>query len=272
MIIKTFSNLKIPALGLGTWRLSGAECKKTILHALDLGYRHFDTADAYANEQDIGQAIVQSGISRDDIFVTTKLPWEKLRGEEVITAVKQSLEKLQMHYVNLLLIHWPSTQGVPVEETLEAMQVLKADGKIRAIGVSNFTPTLLQEAIKHANILCNQVEYHPFLAQTRLLELAAENDMMLTAYCPLAKGEVLENTVIQKIAKTHGKKPAQVALRWLVQQENVVAIPKAANPEHLKSNIDIFDFELSEEEMNKISGLNEKRRLINPEFAPQWEN
>lgn len=272
MITKTFNDLRIPALGLGTWRLNGTTCRKIVLQALEIGYRHIDTADAYGNEQDIGDAIAQSGIPRDDIFLTTKLPWEKLRGDEVISSVRESLKKLQTRYVNLLLIHWPSTQGVPVEETLEAMQVLKADGKVRAIGVSNFTPTLLQEAMQHANILCNQVEYHPFLAQTRLLELAAENDLMITAYCPIARGKVAEHDIIKEIAKTHDKAPTQVALRWLVQQENVVAIPKTANPDHLKSNFNIFDFELSEEEMTRISSLGEGRRLIDPEFAPQWEN
>ncbi|UII32937.1 aldo/keto reductase [Fulvivirga ulvae] len=272
MIIKTFGDLKIPALGLGTWRLNGNTCKNIVLQALNIGYRHIDTADAYGNEQDIGRAIAQSGISRDDIFLTTKLPWEKLRGNEVIAAMRQSLDKLQTQYTNLLLIHWPSTQGVPVKETLEAMQMLKADGKIRAIGVSNFTPTLLTEALKHANILCNQVEYHPFLAQSRLLEMATENELMITAYCPIARGKVSDSETIKEIAETHDKLPTQITLRWLIQQKNVVAIPKTANPEHLKSNFDIFDFELSEAEMNRISGLNQGLRLIDPEFAPHWES
>lgn len=270
MITKTFSGIEVPALGLGTWRLEGAECKKAVLHALDLGYRHIDTAAAYGNEKEVGKAIRESQISRDEIFLTTKLPWEQLSCKEVLHGFEQSLERLDLPYTDLLLIHWPSTQNIPLEETLEAMKVLKADGKARAIGVSNFPPALLKKALDISNIMCDQVEYHPFLSQQKLLEIAKEHDLMLTAYSPLARGEVMNDPTIDAIADKHGKSPVQVTLRWLIQQPQVVAIPKAAAPEHRATNFNIFDFELTNEEMSSIFALDKGKRLINPEFAPEW--
>lgn len=270
-MIKTFGRIKVPAIGLGTWQLQGAACKKAILNALDIGYRHIDTAQAYGNEEDVGQALEEAEISRDDFFITTKIQPQNLTADKVLKSFNESLDKLHTDFTDLVLIHWPSPDDVPLEETLEAMRLLKADGKTRCIGVSNFTPSLLEETLEIANILCNQVEYHPFLGQQKLLHMAIENDLMLTAYSPLAKGEVMQNGTLKEIANKYNKTPAQVTLRWLIQQENVVAIPKAADPEHQKSNIDIFDFELTDSEMSSISGLKKGKRLIDPDFAPQWD-
>lgn len=266
MMIKTFDRLDIPALGFGTWQLKGKRCKEAIHHALEIGYRHFDTAQLYDNEQEVGQALIASGISRDEIFITTKIRQDRLTCEEVLRSFEESLEKLGTDYCDLLLIHWPS-EDIPLEETLEAMKVLKADGKISAIGVSNFNTALLQEALETANIMCNQVEYNPYIDQDGLLQLATSQRLMLTAYSPLAKGKVMEDATIQQIGKRYGKNPVQVALRWLIQQQNVVAIPKAADPGHRESNFQIFDFELTPDEMNKIFHLARDRQVVNNSAA-----
>lgn len=270
-MIKIFSKIEVPAIGFGTWELTGHSCRKAILHALDIGYRHVDTARAYGNEKDVGAALEEAGISRDDVFLTTKIEPQNLAADKVLKCMDESLENLKTDYVDLLLIHWPSPEQVPLQETLEAMKLLKADGKTRSIGVSNFTPSLLKQALETANILCNQVEYHPFLSQRKLLRFARRHDLMLTAYSPLAKGEIMNNPTLIRIGNAHGKNPAQVTLRWLIQQDNVVVIPKAADPEHRAANFNIFDFELTDDEMSSISNLDRGQRLIDPEFAPQWE-
>lgn len=270
-MIKTFGRIEVPALGFGTWRLRNEACRKAIIHALEIGYRHIDTAQAYDNEQDIGLALEEAGISRDEVFLTTKISPDNLSGEQVLKSFEESLEKLKTDYTDLILIHWPSTNGIPLEETLEAMKLLKADGKTRSVGVSNFTPKLLKETLAVANITCNQVEYHPFLGQRKLLKLSHKHDLMLTAYCPLAKGGIANDPTLQKIGRKYNKTPAQVTLRWLIQQENVVAIPKAADPEHRASNFNIFDFNLTEDEMDMIFALEKGKRLIDPAFAPKWD-
>ncbi|MTI21555.1 aldo/keto reductase [Fulvivirga sp. RKSG066] len=269
-MIKEIKGDKVPALGFGTWRLEGKEGEKAVADALEIGYRHIDTAQAYDNEEFVGNAIKASGIDRDEIFLTTKAHWDHLEPDELISRFNESLEKLKTDYVDLFLIHWPSPQGVPTKETLQAMLELSADRKTRHIGVSNFPPVKLREALEHAELYCNQVEYHPFLDQTELLNIAEEHDMLVTAYCPLARGKAMDENDLQVIAKKHGKTPAQVALRWLIQQKQVSAIPKASSPEHRKANFQIFDFELSDEDMKTINKFDRKMRLINPEFAPEW--
>jgi diketogulonate reductase-like aldo/keto reductase len=174
--------------------------------------------------------------------------------KRIIETTRESLKRLRTNRVDLLLMHWPS-QGVPLEETLGAMRELQEEGSVRHIGVSNFPPSMVEDATLHAEIFCNQVEYHPYQAQDDLLEQAKEMDYLLTAYRPLSKGTILNDETLQEIAEAHGKTPAQVALRWLIQQEKVAAIPKARSEDHLKSNLDVFDFELSEEEMERIFGL-----------------
>ncbi|NBC16042.1 MAG: aldo/keto reductase [Bacteroidetes bacterium] len=269
MIHRTIRGIEIPALGLGTWQLTGDACTEGVEHALDLGYRHIDTAQAYENEDQVGTALRNTPVDRDEIYLTTKVWVENLVPAAVRRSTEASLRRLGTDYVDLLLIHWPSTD-VPLERTLDAMMVLRDEGKTREVGVSNFTPSLVRRALDHAPILCNQVEYHPFLDQDALLDLAEARDLLLTAYSPLARGRVMEDETMQAIAEAHGKTPAQVALRWLLQQDQVAAIPKASTAAHREANVDVFDFALSEDEMDRIFDLAGDERLIDPSFAPAW--
>ena len=267
MRYQTIQGESVPALGFGTYKLKGDACRTGVTHALELGYRHIDTAQMYGNEAEVGQGLGEASVDRDEVFLTTKLWHTNLRPADVHRTAEDSLRKLDTDYVDLLLIHWPN-DAVPVAATLEAMLDLKAQDKIRHIGVSNFTPTLVQEALDHAPIFANQVEYHPFLSQAPLLEMAQAHDFMLTAYQPIARGTVNDDETLQSIGAAHGKSPVQVTLRWLLQQDQVVPIPKAASADHRAANIDIFDFELTEDEMAQISALHRGERRVDPHFAP----
>jgi 2,5-diketo-D-gluconate reductase B len=258
----------VPRLGFGTWQIQGEDCYAAVRDALDLGYRHIDTAQAYENEDRVGEAIADSRVARQDIFLTTKVWKDRLAYDDVISSTETSLGKLQTDYVDLLLIHWP-VDDVPLEETLGAMSELRKQGKARHIGVSNFTPGLVRDALEITPIACNQVEYHPYLDQSKLVDQAAEHGMMLTAYSPLARGRVLGDEDLLDIGARYGKSAAQVALRWSIQQEPVVAIPKAASAEHRRSNLKIFDFELTDEEMRRIDAKRRDDRIINPSWAPR---
>ena len=269
MIYQNIKGEDVPALGLGTWQLNGKACIRAVERALEIGYRHVDTAQAYENEKEVGRALVQSAIDRADLFLTTKVWRENLAPNRVRPSTERSLKDLGVDYVDLLLIHWPA-DDVPASETLGVMRTLQREGKVRYLGVSNFTPSLVEEALEAAPLFCNQVEYHPFLSQDELLALARRHGMLLTAYSPLARGNVLEDETLRHIGEGHGKSPAQVALRWLVQQRGVAAIPKAADEDHLQSNFDIFDFELSGGEMDRIAGLARGERITSPAFAPTW--
>lgn len=268
MIYQDIKGEDVPALGLGTWKLDGKACTEAVERALEIGYRHIDTAQAYENEQEVGLALTQSAVDRDDLFLVTKVWRENLAPDQVRTSTQQSLKNLGVDYVDLLLVHWPVDE-VPVGQTLQAMRKLQEEGKVRYIGVSNFPPARLEEALEEAPLFCNQVEYHPFLSQDELLAILRRHGMLLTAYSPIARGMVAENETLQQIGEAHGKSAVQAALRWLVQQEGVAAIPKAADEDHLQSNFEIFDFELTPEEMDRISGLARGERLVIPEFAPE---
>ncbi len=269
-ISKTIQGAPVPALGFGTWPLKGSECREAVVDALGLGYRHIDTARMYNNEWEVGQGLKDSGIPREEIFLTTKLWSTELEGPKVKGYLEESLQKLQTAYVDLLLIHWPNPK-VLVAETLAAMMHLREEGKVRQIGVSNFPPDLLEEALRHAPVFCNQVEYHPFLSQQRLAEICRERDVLLTAYSPIAHGAVMQEPLLLEIARKYGKSPVQVTLRWLLQQEKVAAIPKAASQVNRQNNLNIFDFTLTQEEMTLIFGLARNQRLINPAWGPKWE-
>ncbi len=245
---------KVPSLGLGTWRLSGEECVRSVERALALGYRHVDTAQMYANEDEVGRGIRNSGVDREEVFLVTKVRTNSFSYDGVIRSTRESLNKLQTEYVDLLLMHWPNP-SVPLEETLGAMTELQEEGSVKHVGVSNFPPSMVEEATRHATVFCNQVEYHPYRGQDELLKQARERDYLLTAYSPVAKGRVSRDAALKEIGQAHGKTPAQVALRWLIQQEKVAAIPKAASEVHLQSNFDIFDFELSQEEMERVCAM-----------------
>lgn len=260
---------KIPVLGFGTWQITGIGTKETIKHALDLGYRQIDTAQLYNNEDKVGKAIEEADVDREDVFLTTKIWRTNLRYNDVLNSFEGSLKKLRTDYVDLLLIHWP-TKHVPLKNTLQAMNELMEDGKVRHIGVSNFTVDLMRKArnLSKAPLFGNQVEYHPFISQDEILNYCRTHDLLLTAYSPLARGDVLKNEILREIGEKHGKSAAQVTLRWHIQQENVITIPKAAKKEHQRENFNVFDFQLSDHEMERISKLRGSKRKVNPGFAP----
>jgi diketogulonate reductase-like aldo/keto reductase len=251
---QTIRGEKVASLGLGTWRLSGQECVRAVERALALGYRHIDTAQMYANEGEVGRGIQNSGVDREEIFLVTKVRTSSFSYDEVIRSTRESLKKLRTDHVDLLLMHWPNP-SVPLEETLGAMTELQEEGSVKHVGVSNFPTSMVEQAARHATVFCNQVEYHPYKAQSELLEQAKEMDYLLTAYSPVARGAVANDVTLRGIGEAHDKRPTQVALRWLIQQEKVAAIPKAASEEHLRSNFDIFDFKLSDEEMKRVFAL-----------------
>jgi 2,5-diketo-D-gluconate reductase B len=267
----TVQGVEIPKLGLGTWQMSGAACERAVADALELGYRHIDTARMYGNEAEVGRAIAAAGVGRGEIFLTTKLLPSALSAAGVRRQLDGSLKDLRLDHVDLLLIHWPSTDGTPLAETLGAMCELREQGATRHLGVSNFPRAMALEALALAPIVCDQVEYHPYLGQPELLALARERDLMLTAYSPLAQGALLRDPAIREIAELHGRNPAQVVLRWLLDQPQVAAVPKASSREHLAANLDIFDFELSDDERAAIARLQRGARTIDPAFAPDWD-
>lgn len=256
------NGVKIPQIGLGTYQMQGDTCTEAVRYALDHGYRHVDTAEFYDNEAAIGDAIED----RDSIFLTSKVWRTNLHHDDVIDACNASLNRLDTEHLDLYLIHWPN-ESIPMEETFDALEELYEKGKIRAVGVSNFTITHLKEAMGSSDvpITMNQVEFHPFLYQEELLEFCHDHDIQLTAYAPIARNKVAENEQIQEIAERHGKTPAQVSLRWLLQH-GTIAIPKASTEAHIEQNMHVFDFELSDEEMRTLNALPQER-LIEPGFA-----
>ena len=249
----TVGGVEIPSVGLGTWRLTGDSCRKSVRTALELGYRHVDTAQAYSNERQVGNALRNSDVAREDVFVTTKLGRGNRAYDDVVRSTEESLAKLGTDYIDLLLIHWPDPV-TPLRETLAAMNELVDRGAVRHVGVSNFDVDRLARAreLSEHGILTNQVQYNPYWSQTELLDYCRIHDVALTAYSPLAHGGVLEDPVLGSIGEKYDKHPAQIALRWLVQQPNVLTVPKATSREHLAANIDIFDFELTDEEMDRV--------------------
>jgi len=262
---------RLPALGFGTWPLIGADGARTVRTAIDVGYRHIDTAQLYGNEADVGKGIKDSQVPRGELWVTTKLSRDHLGAADVARSTDESLRKLGLDYLDLLLIHWPS-KTVSLAETLAAMTRLRDSGKTRFIGVSNFTTGLLDEAARLADILCNQVEYHPFLDQRAVLGATRKHGLFLTAYSPVARGQVPNDKTLQGIGKKYGKTAAQVALRWLMEQDNVAAIPKAGSREHMKANIDIFDFALAPEDRAAIDALRGDGRIVDiAGWSPEWD-
>lgn len=256
----------IPTLGLGTWMNTGATCVETVRTALELGYRHVDTAQAYGNEAKVGNGIAAAEVDRDAVFLTTKVSRSNLRYDDVHESVRASLDRLGVGYVDLLLIHWPHPRR-PVEETLSAMTELREEGLVTHVGVANFTRSQLRRACRVADspIVTNQVLYHPLIDQTPLRTYCRDAGITLTAYSPLARGAVVGDDLLAEIGSRYGKTAAQVALRWLIQQPGVVAIPKATGRAHLEENLAVFDFELTDEEMQRIHdrrpGL--RRRALN---------
>ncbi|MBS1271061.1 MAG: putative oxidoreductase [Candidatus Marinimicrobia bacterium] len=246
----------IPALGIGTWQMHGSTCRKSVLKALEIGYRHVDTAQMYRNEEEVGKAIRESDISRDDIFLTTKVVQSNLAPSDVLSSTRASLDRLESEYIDLLLIHWPSST-VPIPDSIQAMNELQEEGVVKHIGVSNFSVAEMQEALNASEtpIITNQVEFYPSRTRGAILDFCQENDLMLTAYSPLGKGRIIGHPTLEDIGEKYGKSSAQVALHWLIQQLNVSVIPKASTDQHIRENFDIFDFELSEKEMKIVASL-----------------
>ena len=248
---------RIPAVGLGTWSLKGAECTRVVKTALKLGYRHIDTAELYGNEEDIGAAV--KDFDRSKIFVTSKVRGENLRYDDVIKACNRSLDALGTGYLDLYLIHWPSGE-VPLEETLKAFHKLLNEGKIRSAGVSNFDRSLLKTALEMADfpITVNQVEFHPYRYRKNLLDFCKASGVVAIAYSPLGVGKLLQDTAINDVAARYNKSAAQVCLRWSLQK-GVAVIPKARSEEHLKENLDIFDWSLTERDVRKLDLLKKSK-------------
>lgn len=261
----------LPALGLGTWELRGRTCRRAVRHALHIGYRHIDTAAMYQNELEVGQGIRESGIPRQDLFLTTKLGMTQLRRADAISSAEASLRQLAADYVDLLLIHWPRREA-PLGETLEALMSMVEAGKARHIGVSNFPSALLREAASLAPIACNQVEYHPFLSQRTLLATARELEIAVVAYSPLAVGRVVRDKTLRVIGKRYGKSAAQIALRWLLQQDGVGALTRSRRRSRRKAALAVLDFELSDQDMTAVSALARGERFFEPDwFAYRWD-
>jgi len=261
---------RVPTLGFGTFRMRGDVCAEAVFNAIAAGYRHLDTAEIYENEEAVAEGIRSAVVERNELFITTKAWMDDLSADGVQKSLDGSLKRLDTDYVDLWLVHWPNP-AFPIRETLAAMSELVAAGKVRYFGVSNFPVALFEEAASIAPIVCNQVEYHPYLAQGEVLAAARAHGAFITAYAPLAMGEVGRDATLREIGDRHGKTAAQVALRWLTQQGDVAAIPKSSNPVHIHENIDIFDFALTQEEMTRISALARGERLIDPDFAPKWD-
>jgi len=258
----TKNNVNIPSIGLGTWDVRGKEGEKTIQLALDLGYRHIDTAQMYENEKEVGNAISDSKIEREEIFITTKIYTLIVKNDGIEDSFENSLINLKTDYVDLLLIHFPAFT-TNLSDMLDILFKLKETGKTKNIGISNFNHNLVNECIKlgYKDIFCNQVEYHPYLEQNNLIRVLKEYNIIPVAYSPLAKGKLLNDKVVIKIAEKYSKQPAQIILRWLNQQD-WISIPKSANEDRMKENMNIFDFTISEKDMNLLHGLARNYRAV----------
>jgi diketogulonate reductase-like aldo/keto reductase len=262
---------RIPIVGLGTWALRGRDCARLTEQAIKIGYRHIDTAQMYDNEHEVGEGVRASGL-RSEVMVTTKVQPTSLAPHDLERSVKESLTKLRLDVIDLLLIHWPNPR-VPLAETLGAMAKMKREGYTRQIGVSNFTVALLEEANKDSSepLVCNQVECHPFLNQDKIIAACRKNGIAVIAYSPIARGGAAGDKVLEKIGKVHGKTAAQVCLRWLIQQ-GIVVIPRTSRLERLEENFALFDFELSDSEMREIAGLGRRSgRIVDWTWSPKWD-
>jgi 2,5-diketo-D-gluconate reductase B len=265
---------RIPLIGLGTWELRGRSCARIIEQALQLGYRHVDTAELYDNEREVGEGLRAAGLKRDAVFITTKVWPSHFAPGDLERSAQQSLARLRTPYVDLLLLHWPNPQ-IPLRDTLGALCKVKRAGLARHIGVSNFTVALVEEAVKHADepLVCNQIEVHPFIDQSKVIAACRRHGMAIVAYSPIARGGVSRHKVLARIGKAHGKTAAQVSLRFLVQW-GIVVIPRTSRLERLSENLAIFDFELSAPEMAEIARLAHRDgRIVDYAYSgsPQWD-
>jgi 2,5-diketo-D-gluconate reductase B len=252
--------------------MQGEVCRAAVESALGLGYRHIDTAEMYGNEEAIGAAIAASRVARGELHVTTKVWHENLAPDAIRRALDASLKKLRLDHVDLYLVHWPS-RSMKLPAVLETLMKLKQEGRTRAIGVANFTTALLKTTVEEvkAPIACNQVEYHVMLDQTKVKRYLAAKSIPLVAYCPLAQGRAASDEVLAKIGRKHDASAAQVALKWLLDQDGVAAIPKASRAESQKANLGALNVTLDDDDRKAIAALPKDRRCVNPGFGPDWD-
>ncbi|MBO6717910.1 MAG: aldo/keto reductase [Rhizobiaceae bacterium] len=272
--VENVAGVAIPKLGLGTWELRGELCSSIVASAIEAGYRLIDTAQGYENEAQVAEGIARSGIAREALFITTKVRPDRLSADKLRQSVEASLEKLGTSYIDLLLLHWPNPD-IPLEETIPVLNEVQRAGLARAIGLSNFTSKLLARAweLTEVPFAAEQIEYHPYLAQGTMLAALRQRQMAIMAYCPIALGKVASDPDILDIARSHGRTPVQVTLRWLTQQDGLVAIPRTSKPERLAENFGVFDFALGEEEMARMSALTrpDARIIDEPQWVPEWD-
>jgi len=264
---------RIPQVGLGTWKLDGANMQGVVDAALAAGYRHFDTAYAYRNEAALGAALKASGVAADELFITSKLPSGRHGYDSTLQTFDETMANLGVDVLDLYLIHWPSNE-VSVQEAIGALNEVRTRGLARAIGVANFPVKLIEEAVaaSEAPLATNQVEYHAQLDQTPVLEACRRHGISATAYSPLGRGTILKDPVVTGIAEAHGRTPAQVLLRWLIQQDGVIAIPKTASPERLEENLGAAAFSLSDDDMQRIFALKRSDgRIVRMDGEPEWD-
>jgi diketogulonate reductase-like aldo/keto reductase len=245
---------RIPSVGLGTWQLTGTACYETVSTALELGYRHVDTAQLYDNEREVGRAIADADVDREAVFLTTKVSPRNAGYDDLIASVEASLDRLDTEYVDLLLLHWPNPL-VSVESTMAAMDQLVDRGLISHVGVSNFPQVFLERARDAADapIVTNQVQFHPYKPQRGMLGHCQDEGLALTAYSPLARGTALGDDTVERLAAEYDRTPAQIVLRWATQHRNVVVIPKTTDPDHLAENLALFDFKLTRAEVDELT-------------------
>jgi len=262
----------IPRLGFGTFRMPGGDCKPVVESALSLGYRHIDTAAMYQNEEAVGAAIVESGISRDELFITTKVWHDQLAPDALRKSFDASLSKLKLDHVDLFMVHWPSAD-MDITAVMQTLTKLQSEGGTRAIGVCNFNMQMMRRAVEDigAPIACLQVEYHPFLDQSAMLSYLRSKGIPLTAYAPLAQGRAAHDETLQRIGDKHGASAAQIAIAWLLDQDDVIAIPKAQRASSQQSNLDALKVKLDDEDRQEIAALPKDQRYVQPPFAPDWD-
>ncbi len=268
---KLNNGVGMPFLGFGTWDLRGDEGKEAIKFALEVGYRHIDTAQGYHNEAQVGEAINESGLPRNEIFITTKVTNSMQGAQKTADALEESLQKLQTDYADLYLIHWPDVNHFDRSlETWTTMGDLQSQGKVRAIGVSNYTIDLLQKTIDASGIVpaVNQVEFHPFLYQKDLLDYCQAQGIQLESYSPIVRAKRSDNPLLQRLAEKYEKTPEQVILAWHLAHE-LVAIPRSGDPDHIQANADIFDIPLTDEEIEAMDHLDEDYRIVTSATAPK---
>ncbi len=257
---------EIPVIGFGTYGLSGDVAYRSILKALEAGYRHIDTADRYGNHNEVARAIKDSDIRRNDIFLTTKIRRIDLKHNDVLNALERFLEELSTDYLDLLLIHWPNRE-IHIAETFPALERLKESGTIRSYGVSNFTVNHLNDVLDEGFMpVIDQVEFHPSLSQPLLEEFCDDHSIKITAYSPLAQGRDIKDPVIVELGEKYGKPASKIILNWLISKKLII-LPRSSNPEHIKENLDIFNWSLEEDDIGKIDELDRNNRIIDPPFS-----